>query len=191
MSLKRVNKEIEKIKSFNCNEHIKTFFDQLKFAIIFDEVNILQVEMDGKILLRLTIPGDYPFKPYKMYYNNLTDTNYDIHLSKINKNKIFDPKVLDFFYSCLYGTKSKFLKLNHGECYCCNSLTCYSNWCPALTVTDVLLEYNEVAFIKKYSEWYNYIYLENIYSCLNITYFNKLPDDVIKIIIDYTRSSNS
>ena len=188
MSLKRVNKEIEKIKTFECNECIRTFFNKLKFAIIFDEVNILQIEMDYKILLRLIIPGDYPFKPYKIYYNDLTGVNYDIHLSKINKNRIFDPKVLDFFFMCLYGVKSKFLKLNHQECYCCNSLMCYGNWCPAFTVTDILLEYIEVAFIKKYSEWYNYIYLENIYSCLNITYFNKLPDEIINIIMNYTLS---
>ena len=118
MSLKRVNKEIEKIKTFKCNEHVRTFFDKLKFDIIFDEVNILQTE------------------------------------------------------------------LNHNACYCCNSLTCYTNWSPALTLMNVLLEYTEVAFIKKYSKWYNYIYLESIYSCLNINYFSKLPDEIIEIIFE-------
>ena len=184
MSLKRVNKEIEKIKTTNFNQRINEFFDKLKFAIIFDEVNILQIEMNNKILLRLIIPGDYPFKPYKIYYNNLVNDNYDIYLSKINKSKIFNPKVLDFFFMCLYGVKSKFLKLNHDDCYCCNSLTCYNNWCPSLTVANILLEYTEVAFIKKYSKWYNYIYLENIYSCLHITYFSKLPNDIIEIILE-------
>lgn len=182
MSLKRVNKEIEKINTFECNEHVKTFFNKLKFAIIFDEVNILQIEMNNKILLRLIIPGDYPFKPYKIYYHDLANINYDVHLSKINNNKKFDPKVLDFFYTCLYGVRSKFLKLNNNDCYCCNSITCYTNWSPALTVRNVLLEYNEVAFIKKYSKWYNYIYLETIYSSLN--HFNKLPDDTIEIIFE-------
>lgn len=183
MSLKRVNKEIEQIKTFKCNEHVRSFFDKLKLTIIFDDLNILEIEMKNKILLRLIIPGDYPFKPYKIYHNDLVIGNYDIHLSKISKNKNFDPKVLDFFYTSLYGVKSKFLKLNSGACYCCNSLTCYANWSPALTVTNVLLEYNEVAFIKKYSKWYNYIYLENIYSCLDTAYFNKLPDDIIEIIL--------
>jgi hypothetical protein len=184
MSLKRVNKEIEKIKTFKCNEHVRTFFDKLKFAIIFDEVNILQIELNNKILLRLMIPGDYPFKPYKIYYHDLVNDNYGIYLSKINKNKNFDPMVLDFFYTCLYGVKPKFLKLNHNACYCCNSLTCYTNWSPALTLMNVLLEYTEVAFIKKYSKWYNYIYLESIYSCLNINYFSKLPDEIIEIIFE-------
>lgn len=182
MSLKRVNKEIEKINTFEYNEHVRTFFDKLKFTIIFDDVNILQIEMNNKILLRLIIPGDYPFKPYKIYHHDLANCNYDMYLSKINKNKNFDPKVLNFFYTSLYGVKSKFLKLNDNDCYCCNSVTCYTNWSPALTVENVLLEYNEVAFIKKYSNWYNYIYLENIYYSLND--FNKLPDDIIEIIFE-------
>lgn len=182
MSLKRVDKEIEKIKTFKCNEHVRTFFDKLKFTIFFDEANILQIEMKNNILLRLIIPGDYPFKPYKIFYHDLANDNYGIHLSKINRHKNFDPKVLDFFYTCLYGVKSKFLQLNHDECYCCNSFTCYNNWFPSLTIINVLTEYNEVAFIKKYSKWYNYIYIENIYSCLNKSFFNKLPDDIIEII---------
>lgn len=182
MSLKRVNKEIEKINTFDCNKHVRAFFDKLKFTIIFDEVNILHIEMNNKILLRLIISGDYPFKPYKICYHDLDNNNYDTYLSKININKKFDPKVLYFFYTCLYGVKTKFLKLNDNDCYCCNSITCYTKWSPALTVTNVLLEYNEVAFIKKYSNWYNYIYLENIYSSLD--YFNKLPDDIIEIILE-------
>jgi hypothetical protein len=182
MSLKRVNKEIEKLNTFDCNQHVRTFFDKLKFDIIFDEVNILQIEINNKILLRLMIPGDYPFKPYKIYYHDLANNNYDMYLSKININKKFDPKVLYFFYTCLYGVKTKFLKLNDNECYCCNSVTCYTNWSPALTVTNVLLEYNEVAFIKKYSNWYNYIYLESIHSSLN--HFSKLPDEIIEIIFE-------
>lgn len=183
MSLKRVNKEIEKINTFKCNEHVKTFFDKLKFSILSVEVNnILQIETKDTILLRVIIPGEYPFKPYKICYHNLSNDNYDTYLSKINKNKNFDPKVLDFFYICLYGVKSKFLQLNHDACYCCNSFSCYNNWYPSLTVTNVLLEYNEVAFIKKYSNWYNYIYLENIYSCFKIF---KLPDDIIEIIFEY------
>ena len=184
MSLKRVNKEIEKIKTFKCNEHVRSFFDKLKFTIIFDDLNILEIEMKNNIILRLAIPGNYPFKPYKIYYHDLANGNYDIYLSKINKDKNFDPEVLDFFYTCLYGVKSKFLKLNHGVCYCCNSLTCYAKWSPALTVTNVLLEYNEIAFIKKYSNWYNYIYLENIYSCLKINHLNKLPNEIIEIILE-------
>lgn len=182
MSIKRVNKEIEKINTSDCNQHVRTFFDKLKFDIIFDEVNILQVKMNNKILLRLMIPGEYPFKPYKIYYHDLANDIYDVYLSKININKKFDPKVLYFFYTCLYGVKTKFLKLNDNECYCCNSVTCYTNWSPALTVTNVLLEYNEVAFIKKYSNRYNYIYLANIYSSLY--HFNKLPNDIIEIIFE-------
>ena len=184
MSLKRVNKEIEKIKTFKCNKHVRSFFDKLKFTIIFDDLNILEIEMSNKILLRLIIPGDYPFKPYKICYHDLANNNYDTYLSKINKNKNFDPKVLDFFYTSLYGVKSKFLQLNYDECYCCNSFTCYNNWYPSLTINNVLLEYNEIAFIKKYSKWYNYIYLENIYSCLKINYLNKLPDEIIEIILE-------
>lgn len=185
MSLKRVNKEIEKITLIKFNEIVRTFFDKLKFDIISDEVNnILQIEMNDKVLLKLIIPGNYPFKPYKIYYHDLIEDKYDIHLSKINKNKNFDPVVLDFFYTCLYGVKTKFLRLEPNACYCCNSLTCYTNWYPALTVTNVLLEYNEIAFIKKYSNWYNYIYIENIYSHLNATYFGKLPDDIIEIIFE-------
>lgn len=182
MSIKRVNKEIEKINTSDYNQHVRTFFDKLKFNIIFDEVNILQIEMNNKILLRLMIPGEYPFKPYKIYYHDLASDIYDTYLSKININKIFDPRVLYFFYTCMYGVKTKFLKLNDSECYCCNSVTCYTNWSPALTVTNVLLEYNEVTFIKKYSNWYNYIYLEHIYSSLN--HFNKLPNDIISIIFE-------
>lgn len=182
MSIKRVNKEIEKINTSECNEHIRTFFDKLKFDIFFDEVSILQIEMNNKVLLRLMIPGNYPFKPYKVCYHDLANNDYDMYLSRININKKFNPKVLYFFYTCLYGIKSKFLKLNNNECYCCNSVTCYTNWSPALTVKNVLLEYNEVAFIKKYSNWYNYIYLENIHSSLN--HFNKLPDDIIEIIFE-------
>ena len=92
-----------------------------------------------------------------------------------------------FFYKLQYGIDSKFLNLKNNDCFCCNSLFCNNNWNPALTLENILLEYLEIQFIIKYSRPYNYINILNIFNELYDKHLNKLPDDIINIIILYIK----
>ena len=87
-------------------------------------------------LLRLIIPNEYPFKPYKILSHHLcanSDKNYSKYISELNnKNKIHNNEVLKFFYKIQYN-KTKFLNFDYNTCYCCASYTCPSIWHPGLT----------------------------------------------------------
>lgn len=180
MALKRVNKEIQDFieKPVDCFKNlnltlIKCDTSNENYLEIFDK-NL------NKTLLRLIIPNDYPFKPYRIFFFHLSKKmNYSRFVSLLNtKNNIFDPKVLKFFFMNMYNIKKvKFLELN--DCYCCSSYTCPINWCPAFTIKNLLYEYLEISFITKYSKPYNYLLLENIYYNL----FEKIPDELIDNII--------
>ncbi len=196
--IKRVNIEI---KNFHEKKYITNFFnnyekyfENLDVKLIFSDDNTMKQfleitdKQNDKVLLRLLIPNDYPFKPYKIFsyhLSNNNDLNYHKYISQLNsKNKIHNNEVLNFFYKIQY-TKSQFLNLDYNACYCCNSCICSSNWSPSLVFKNVLLEYLEMTFINKYSKPYNYLYMENIYNQLFENYFNKLPNEIIEIIFNY------
>lgn len=181
MELKRVNKEI---KTFY-EKHLESFKNVSICVIQIDSINqnCLEISDNNKVLLRLTIPNNYPFRPYNVYSYHLSNKlNYHKYISMLNgKNKIHDNKILKFFYRNQYNRNTRFLDLNSNECYCCFSYTCPSHWSPALTIKDILNEYLEISFIYKYSKPYNYLFLENIYNNL----FNKIPEEIIELFINF------
>lgn len=201
--LKRCNKEINNFKEkkyYNkYKKNIVNFFDQLDIEkyLIDDELKdeYINISKKNNTLIELKIPKSYPFKNYNIIYNNIINNSknnsinnsYFKTLASINKNKLYDDKVMKFFYIILYQIEPIFLNLKTNDCYCCNSLNCYYNWNPSLTFENIILEYLELEFIFKYNKPYNYLYLLNIYNNLFQEYFNKLPDDIINIIILYIK----
>lgn len=196
--IKRINKEIknfndEKYNSTYFNNY-KKYFEKLDIRLIYcDDNNIkhyleISDKKTNQILLRLIIPSEYPFKPYKILSHHLTcnsDKNYSKYISELNsKNKIYNNEVLKFFYKIQYN-KPKFLNFDYNTCYCCASYSCPSVWHPGLTLNFFLIEYLELSFINKYSKPYNYLYIENIYNQLFEKYFNKLPNEIIEMIFNY------
>tara|TARA_B100000902_G_scaffold399948_1_gene473896 strand:+ start:9669 stop:10268 length:600 start_codon:yes stop_codon:yes gene_type:complete len=195
LSLKRMHKEIElfnnKINFDKYNSNIQNFF----YSLIMIEYNIdnntyLDVKNNNNILLlTLKLPPDYPFKPYEIIYNNITNklnknNSYFRNIGLLSEKKIFDEKILNFFYKIQYGLNSKFLNLQINNCFCCKSLFYNYNWNPYLTIIDILLEYLEIKFIVKYSRPYNYLNVLNIYNNLYTINSNKLPNEILDNIFN-------
>jgi ubiquitin-protein ligase len=68
------------------------------------------------------VPNDYPFRPPNVIINGQNYTN----LIKMNNHEK------------LHVLKS----LTNKSCLCCNTITCYDNWSPALTFIDIISEVN-------------------------------------------------
>jgi ubiquitin-protein ligase len=68
------------------------------------------------------VPNDYPFRPPNVIINGQKYTN----LIKMNNHEK------------LHVLKS----LTDKSCLCCNTITCYDNWSPALTFIDIISEVN-------------------------------------------------
>lgn len=184
--LKRVYKEIEKFNNkinFNkYNKNIQDFFNNLNIIeyLLENDNTYLDIKDNNKLLLTIKVPKKYPFTSYEIVFNNKTNkfnnkNSYLRNIGLLSENKIYDEKILAFFYKLQYGIESKFLNLKNNECFCCNSIFCSYNWNPSLTIENILLEYLEIQFILKYSRPYNYINILNIYNKLNEKYLNKLP----------------
>lgn len=184
---KRINKEIEyfnnnKYLYDNYNHTIKKKFSNFIFNYVEDEENSnILIYYNTKLIFILKPNSCYPFKPYDVIYYKDSD-NYFRYLVNLNKKiEHIDKNILIFFYTMLYQKNPKFLSLNNGECYCCNSLICSYNWTPAFTMANVLLEHIEINFILKYSNILNYRLLSFIYNHF-IEEF-KLNSDLIELII--------
>jgi len=186
--IRRINKEIE---NFNNKKNFEKYSTNIveclsKFNIelyitsnINNDIYHISIQKDDKIILDLIIPEHYPFKPYNI--NN----NYNKFLNNICiKNKFINNNILYFFYKALYNHEPKFICLNKPHCYCCSSVICSANWSPSCTVNTIILEYNEIKFIEKYSNPYNFKMLKSIYDNLHTIYFNKLPDEIYNIIFN-------
>ncbi len=196
--LKRLGKEIELFnnkKNFDkYNKNIQNFYNNLNIIEYISDNNVTFLDFkdnNNNLLLTLKVSNYYPFKPYEFVYNNITNklnkyNSYFKNIQLLNEKKIFDPNILKFFFILQYGFKSKFINLKHNDCYCCNSLYCLKNWNPSFTFEDIIIEYMEIKFITKYSKPYTYLYILNIYhNFLNII-LNKIPQDIIDIILQYS-----
>ncbi len=201
---KRINKELkdfndEKFASiYQKSANIVRFFNSLNLSTYYinDSENSLKIMIskknNQKLLLDISVPKCYPFKPYSISDHNLKrknnfDRSYHKNINWLNdiKSKIYDKNVLSFFFRINYQMEPKFLKLLDKDCFCCNSLTCPHNWNPSLRIDHLLFEYLEMRFIFKYNQPYNYLYLINIYNNLNQMYFDKIPDEIVDKIFNY------
>tara|TARA_E500000178_G_C16996575_1_gene743494 strand:+ start:1282 stop:1869 length:588 start_codon:yes stop_codon:yes gene_type:complete len=191
--LKRVNKELEIYKTKRLELYpnsLKKFFINTTIQLYItnyanEDQYFLEIKANDIFLLTLEIPKCYPFEPYSIYnifYNNNRITSYHKYINNICTNsKKCDYEILDFFYKILYGKENKYLKNKKNTCYCCESLTCKSNWNPAFTLNDIVVEYLEIKFIEKYSIKRKYELLENLY----VNLFLQLPDDIKNLILFY------
>jgi len=200
---KRVNKEIQNFNienNFNkYSNEIINFFRHCNLNIYYstDDQNLYNKDLfleifdtNNKMLLFLSVPRDYPFKPYTIKYCNINFKNksnsYFKNIYLLNeKTKVYDSNILSFFYKIQYCINPRFLNLNTNDCYCCNSITCTYNWRVSLTVENILLEYLELNYINFYNKPYTYLKILNIYNKLFEKYFNKLPNEIIEKIFSY------
>ena len=192
--LKRVNKELEIYKTKRLELYpnsLKNFFNNTTIQLYItnydnEDQHFFEIKVNDIFFLTLKIPKYYPFEPYSVhnnyYINNYQRISYHKYINNIcSYSKRCNYEILDFFYKILYGKENKHLKNKKNTCYCCESLTCKSNWNPALTVNDVIIEYLEIKFIEKYSIKRKYELLENLY----VNLFLQLPDDIKNLILFY------
>tara|TARA_B100000989_G_C19506784_1_gene456872 strand:- start:839 stop:1444 length:606 start_codon:yes stop_codon:yes gene_type:complete len=190
--LKRLRREIrifvDKDNYHKYNENVQNFFNNLFLTEYECDTNnnnrtlIDFKDTNNRLLLTLKIPIDYPFKSYEIIYNNIVNrlnnkNSYFKNIGLLSEKKLYDPKILAFFYRLQYGLKPRFLNLEENACYCCNSLGCSHNWSPSYTFENVLLEYLEIEFIVKYSKPYNYLSILNTYNNM-FKYIDKLPLEI-------------
>jgi hypothetical protein len=215
ITLKRVNKELDDFyneKYFsNYSENIQNYLRLFHIQVYIinnskDNSEYFNLKItnknNNKIILECHIPKSYPFKPYiitkfKKFNsdNNNNNSNsdsdkigYHKYLSLINSknNKIYDNKILAFFYKLQYNIESRFLNLSSTDCFCCSSITCSHIWTPSFKIDHVLLEYLESQYIMNYNQPYSYLKLLNTYNGLfELFYFYKLPNEIIEIILHY------
>jgi ubiquitin-protein ligase len=193
--LKRLHKEIQifnnKNNFYKYNKNIQNFYNNLNILEYLSENNDTFLDFkdnNNNLLLTIKVSKNYPFKPYKIIFNDKTNKlnskiSYFKNISLLGEKKIYDSNILAFFYKLQYGIDSKFLNLKNNDCFCCNSLFCNNNWNPALTLENILLEYLEIQFIIKYSRPYNYINILNIFNELYDKHLNKLPIELQDIIL--------
>tara|TARA_B100000242_G_scaffold293759_2_gene272938 strand:- start:946 stop:1536 length:591 start_codon:yes stop_codon:yes gene_type:complete len=192
--LKRVNRELEIYKTKRIEQYpnsLKNFFNNTTIQLYItnydnEDQHFFEIKVNDIFFLTLKIPKYYPFEPYSVhnnyYINNYQRISYHKYINNIcSYSKRCNYEILDFFYKILYGKENKHLKNKKNTCYCCESLTCKSNWNPALTVNDVIIEYLEIKFIEKYSTKTKYELLENLY----VNLFLQLPDDIKNLILFY------
>ena len=179
--LKRVNKELQDFNEekyfYKYSQKIIEFFRKLNIEIYTLSENsndkyYLTVRKNDYNIIRLSIPNEYPFKPYQIL--NFDNNTFHLYTNIIQDNTKFkNIKKLKFFYKLLYNNKSKFLSHNKIHCYCCSSVTCSANWSPACKIDYILMEYLELEFIKHYCQKNNYDNLIFTYNYLfNVLFKN-------------------
>jgi ubiquitin-protein ligase len=191
--LKRINKELQ---DFNEEKYFYRYPD--KTVDFFRKLNIeiycssesnndkyyIRVYKNNCNIIILSIPNNYPFKPYQIL--NFNDKTFHIYGNNIHSLTRFkNIEKLRFFYRLLYNNLPKFLSSKYDSCYCCNSVTCSNNWSPSCKIDNILMEYLEMEFIKHYCQDDNYKKLLSTYDHLFNLLFEKIPNEVIEIILNY------
>lgn len=199
------------LENSNFSNYLINFLNNLKVEIVIgdydkygygDEYFLFIKNLEtNTIFLELKIPESYPFKPYSvvnynsiflnnsMYFkNNYYNQNYNISYSKYMNNayekiKHKDKKIYQFFYNNLYSINSRFLNLEKNSCYCCSSIVCNDLWSPSITFNNIIFDHLEIIFIENYSSNISYKYLSNIYNNLFYNILKKIPEEIIKIIL--------
>lgn len=199
ISIKRINKELEyfyyKKYDKEYNKNIVKLFDN--FIIVQyslkdncgktnDYVNIekkikpdYQNSKFTKLIYKLSIHNEYPFRPYKIINDNYFLKIISIQ-DKLNKFGTFFQEALLFFFCCQYEMSPFFLNLGQKCCYCCSTIICENSWKPSTRLDKLLIEYIEISFIEKYLSNTGYKYIMNIYNEL-INRYN-LNNDSLSLI---------
>ena len=186
MSIKRINNELKRIENYLLINNLNISFEN------DNGKHIVSIFDNDKFIMNIHLPNDYPFKPYNInlikhykYTKQFQDDrcipihdtiNYNKWLSNI---KIINNNCQKLFMSNLLG--NNFNISNHLSCFCCSSITCASNWNPALTLEKGIIEYKKFLIYKLYSSPLMINYLEKLYDNL----FPKLSDDLKEKIFSF------
>lgn len=186
MSIKRINNELKRIENYLLVNNLNISFEN------DNDRRVVSIFDNDKLIMDIHLPNDYPFKPYNInlikHYKytrqfhddrciHIHDTiNYNKWLSNI---KIINNNYHKLFMSNLLG--NNFNISNHSCCFCCSSITCASNWNPALTLEKGIVEYKKFLIYKLYSSPLMINYLEKLYNNL----FPKLSDDLKEKIFSF------
>jgi ubiquitin-protein ligase len=113
---RRINSELITLK--NNFASINLLFDNElnSFVLLIIDNNITPQFNTISIIF----PDEYPFKPPKI---KLNEEDYDSLLKMNNPVKLNALK-----------------NLTGRDCLCCNTITCYDNWAPAMTIYDIISE---------------------------------------------------
>jgi len=179
MSIKRINNELKRIENYLLINNLNISFQN------DNEKYLVSISHNNKLIMDMEFPNCYPFKPYNIIlikYNKYTRQIQDdrcIHIhDTINYNKwLSNIKIINNNYHRLFMSNllgNNFTISNHSCCFCCSSITCYTNWNPALTIEKGIIEYKKFLIYKLYSSPLLINYLEKLYNNL----FPKLSDDL-------------
>lgn len=113
MLYKRVNKEIELLKEK---------YNILNYSENYNEI-IIHIDYDN---IKIILNDHYPFKPPKMYINDIDYIQYLVNLQNTKADKL---KELDEI------------------CLCCKTILCHNNWKPAFKITQIIDEYDRFNLI--------------------------------------------
>ena len=115
---RRINSELITLKK-NFASISLSFDNELNsFVLIIIDNNITP----SFNTISIIFPDEYPFKPPKI---KLNEHDYDSLLKMNNPVKLNALK-----------------NLTGRDCLCCNTITCYDNWAPAMTIYDIISEIN-------------------------------------------------
>ena len=187
MSIKRINNEIKRFEPFLTLNNLSISFDR------DNERNIVSIFQNDKLIMDMYLPNDYPFKPYNInliknykYTRQFQDDrciqihdtiNYNKWLSNI---KIINNNYHRLFMSNLLG--NNFTISNNSCCFSCSSITCGSNWNPALTIEKGIIEYKKFLIYKLYSSPLMINYLEKLYNNLFPKLSNDLKEHIFSLV---------
>lgn len=128
-----MEEQISIIKNSTIKKRIKREIEQLVVSNIcnLDDVSIVMNNGDyeTKVILQLNskiyefyIHNYYPFRPPKLYINNIKYLSHHSVLSEKFRNDLRKYAGID--------------------CFCCETMLCSDNWSPKLTIKDILEEYH-------------------------------------------------
>ena len=172
MSIKRINNELKILEPFLSLNNLSISFQK----------NIVSIFENNNLIMDIYLPNDYPFKPYNITLFKKYKYIKNLHEYKINYNKwLSNIKIINNDYHIIFMSNllgNNFTISNNDCCFCCSSITCYSNWNPALKIENAIIEYKKFLIYKLYSSPLMINYLEKLYNNL----FPKLSDDLKKYI---------
>ena len=198
MSLKRILNELHnKIPQDLILKNLdkRFLFIELGNDIISKEIGIINNKTNN-LIIQITIPNDYPFKPYNIFLldNHYNLESYNKWCSKLIDYKLLDQNIIDkqqfldnIFYqwafaSIRYPLFKKYLNIPYqGICYCCDSIICSGKWSPSYTMVDILCEYIIRKQFLIYGNALNLRIINSIFS--NNKWY--IPNDVICHIISF------
>ena len=113
---RRINSELITLKNQFASINL-TFDNELDLFVLTIIDNNITPSFNT---ISIIFPEEYPFKPPKI---KLNEHDYDSLLKMNNPVKLNALK-----------------NLTGRDCLCCNTITCYDNWAPAMTIYDIISE---------------------------------------------------